>query len=247
MSSLAPLMLSIVLILLSGTASEGKPQPAAGAAASAAVDVGLDPGHSRFDVGAAGGGLKEYEVTLAVAERVRDRLKAQGFTVTMSRTNHEPLTDFSAKDPDDRTRIEQEARIAAAGDARVYVSLHFNGHGNPDIRGTETYYNRGNHGAESLALAKRIQARVVGSIRSTGYSVPDRGVKEDLAAGKPYGHFFSLRGPMPSVLVESLFLSNPGEAQLLRDESFRDALASGLAAGIAEHLKGYADSGTSDQ
>ena len=35
------------------------------------VDVALDPGHSRADVGAAGGGLREYQLTLDLAERVR--------------------------------------------------------------------------------------------------------------------------------------------------------------------------------
>ena len=34
----------------------------------------------------------------------------------------------------------QDARIAAAGPSRVYVSLHFNG-GPASLRGTETYYN----------------------------------------------------------------------------------------------------------
>ena len=39
------------------------------------VDVALDPGHSRADVGAAGGGLREYQLTLDLAQRVRARLE----------------------------------------------------------------------------------------------------------------------------------------------------------------------------
>jgi len=35
------------------------------------VDVALDPGHSRADVGAAAGGLREYRLTLDLAERLR--------------------------------------------------------------------------------------------------------------------------------------------------------------------------------
>ena len=66
----------------------------------------------------------------------------------------------------------------------------------------------------------------------------DRGVKEDLSAGKPYGHFFSLRGPMPSALVEGLFLSNPAEAALLRQDSTLAALARGYAAGIGAYFAG---------
>src|SRR5690348_17756712 len=52
------------------------------------------------------------------------------------------------------------------------------------------------------SLADALQRHVLAELRATGYDALDRGVKEDLAAGKPYGHFFSLRGPMPSALVE---------------------------------------------
>ena len=71
-----------------------------------------------------------------------------------------------------------------------------------------------------------------------GYASPDRGVKSDLAAGKPYGHFFGLRGPVPSALVENLFLSNPDESALLRDDATLDALADGCAQGVLEYLAG---------
>ena len=69
-----------------------------------------------------------------------------------------------------------------------------------------------------------------------GYSSLDRGAKSDLAAGKPYGHFFSLRGPEPSALVESLFLSNPTEAALLHDDATLDALADGCTQGVLEYF-----------
>ena len=61
-------------------------------------------------------------------------------------------------------------------------------------------------------------------------------MKSDLLAGKPYGHFFGLRGPIPSALVENLFLSNANEAALLRDDATLDALADGCAQGILEYL-----------
>jgi N-acetylmuramoyl-L-alanine amidase len=43
---------------------------------------------------------------------------------------------------------------------------------------------------------------------------------------------------MPSVLVEGLFLSNPREAALLRQESTLDALARGYAEGIRAYFAG---------
>ncbi len=199
------------------------------------ADVGLDPGHSRADVGASGAGVGEYEHTLNLAFRIKPLLEAAGLRVALTRTDHEPLTAMSHRNPDERTRLEQTARIESVGRVRIYVSIHFNG-GPPSLRGTETYYNGDNAGVESVKLAEALQRQVVAALRGLGHTVADRGAKEDLLAGKPYGHFFSLRGGMPSVLVEGLFLSNPVEAQLLLRDEAREALAQGYTGGILEYF-----------
>jgi N-acetylmuramoyl-L-alanine amidase len=207
------------------------------------VDVVLDPGHSRADVGAVGAGLAEYTLTLDVANRARALLEEAGLSVRLTREDLLPLTAMSNPDTTERTRIEQFARIEAGGSARVYVSLHFNG-GPATLRGTETYYNpdRSGDGAYAdWALADAIQRHVVAALVEAGYATVDRGVRSDLLAGKPYGHFFSLRGPAPSALLESLFLSNPYEASLLHFDETRDAIARGCAQGILEYLAGVVD------
>ena len=78
----------------------------------APVDVALDPGHSWADVGATGGGLREYQVTLDIAFRTRAYLEAAGLTVRMTRDDNEPLTTMRHPDPTTMIRLEQEARIA---------------------------------------------------------------------------------------------------------------------------------------
>jgi N-acetylmuramoyl-L-alanine amidase len=146
------------------------------------------------------------------------------------------LTALTAPGATGQIQAEQTARIAAGGPARVYVSLHLNG-GPASQRGTETYYNPSRDpGAGDWVLASCIQRHVVAALAEVGYVTLDRGVKNDLSAGKPYGHFFSLRGPEPSALLEALFLSNPTEAALLRDDATRDAIAHGIAQGILEYL-----------
>jgi len=201
------------------------------------ADVGLDPGHSRFDVGASGAGVGEYQHTLDIAQRIKPLLEQAGLRVNVSRTDHEPISAMARTSGDERTRIEQAARIAAVGNVRIYVSIHFNG-GPPSLRGTETYYNGENAGPDSRRLAESLQRYVVAALNDFGYATADRGAKEDLLAGKPYGHFFSLRGGMPSALVEGLFLSNPTEGQLLLQEDLRQALARGYVGGIVAYFAG---------
>jgi N-acetylmuramoyl-L-alanine amidase len=198
------------------------------------VDVALDPGHSVADVGAAGGGVREYLLTLDLAQRARTKLEAAGLSVRLTREDDQPLSPLLRPSDTDDIRAEQEARIAAGMPARVYVSLHFNG-GPAALRGTETYYNS-DRDADDWLLADALQRHMVASLGSV-----DRGVRSDLLAGKPYGHFFSLRGPVPSALVESLFLSNPSDAAMLRDDGTLDTLADGVTQGILEYLTGFGD------
>jgi len=203
------------------------------------VDVALDPGHSRVDVGAAAGGLREYQLTLDLAQRVRARLELAHLTVRLTREDDLPLSDYTNPNSVPQIQAEQDARIAAAGPARVYVSLHFNG-GPANLRGTETYYNpeRAPEAASADAvLAALLQQHVVAALADdVGYAAVDRGTKSDLLAGKSYGHFFGLRGPNPSALVENLFLSNANDAAQLRDDATLDALADGCAQGVLEYL-----------
>ena len=201
------------------------------------ADVGLDAGHSPVDVGASGAGVGEYEHTLDVAFRIKPLLEAAGLRVNLSRTEHRPVHPTAHLQPlYENIRLEQTARIQAVGNVRIYVSIHFNG-GPASLRGTETYYNSENSGPESVRLASALQANVLAALHALGYPSPDRGVKEDLWAGKPYGHFFGLRGGMPSVYVEGLFLSNPTEAALMLRDDTRQAIAQGYVAGILEYFR----------
>ena len=202
----------------------------------APVDVALDPGHSTWDVGATGAGLAEYQLTLDVANRVRARLEDWGYSVRLTRADDSRVAPVVPRDAIEATRVEQEARIAAAGPASVFVSIHFNAHPDRSLRGTETYFNGDNRRAESVALGSIVHAELLSALNEVGYLPVDRGLREDLTAGKPYGHFFSLRGPFPSILVESLFLSNAAEAAVLHQSYVLDGIADGIARGIARYL-----------
>jgi N-acetylmuramoyl-L-alanine amidase len=220
-------LLSIVLLLAT-------PVPAA--AQSFDADVGLDAGHSRVDVGAVGGGFREFEINLEIAFRVKSRLEALGYSVRLTRTDHEPLTAMNHPDPIELIRLEQAARLQSLGSVRCFVGINFNGLGSPAYSGTETYYNADNFGEQSYRLADLVQRHTVTAIQEAGYAVRDRGVKSDLSAGKSYGHFFQLRGGFPSVTVEGLFLTNPADAAALARPEIQEAIVQGYSRGISEYL-----------
>ena len=72
-------------------------------------------------------GVGEYQHTLDIAQRIKPLLEQAGLRVNLSRTDHEPLSAMARSFGDERTHIEQAARIAAVGNVRIYVSIHFNG------------------------------------------------------------------------------------------------------------------------
>jgi N-acetylmuramoyl-L-alanine amidase len=89
---------------------------------------------------------------------------------------------------------------------------------------------RDNKRDESMALANYIQKTLVTGVRSDNPRLVNHGVKWAL--------FYVLFGArMPSVLVETSFISNPLEEKLLSKETYRKDLAKSIAAGIAKFMK----------
>lgn len=215
--------------------------PAGAAPALGGPLIALDPGHGGADTGAIGvlppgtqTGLPprtnargqtliyEKDVNLDVALRLQQLLEAQGDTVLMTRT-----TDAGAGDrPFPGTLVDLRRRVdmANAAGAQIFVSLHENSL-NATASGTETYRFYVSR-PESVTLAQDIQQGLVARL-----GLPDRGVKEA-------GFYVLKHTVMPSVLVEGAFVSNPQEALMLARPDVREAIAEGVAAGVAQYEAG---------
>jgi N-acetylmuramoyl-L-alanine amidase len=217
--------------------------------------VVLDPGHGGRDPGAIGvGGVREKDVTLAMARALREDLAARGFRVVLTR------------DGDHTLDLEERTARAEAARGDLFVSLHSNAARRRSVRGVETYYLDENHERHSLTVAARengvdraevnalqktlaqlrvhevsphsrrlaelIQSQIVGGMPRAYRPVADLGAKK----GPFYVLFLST---MPAVLVEAGFLTNQVEARRLRDEAYLGAMAEQ----IAEALSRYREAG----
>ncbi|MEC2077871.1 N-acetylmuramoyl-L-alanine amidase [Metabacillus fastidiosus] len=187
--------------------------PSAGALSGKKIVV--DAGHGGKDPGATGASkLREKDVVLDVALKLRDKLEAEGATVLLTRS-----TDVFIELPD-RVKISNNSKYDA------FVSIHINSATNRSARGTETYYNTSKNGAKSKLLAESIQPELVKALNTY-----NRGVKtQNFAVIK--------NNELPSVLVELAFVSNPTEEAMLRDDAVRAKSADALTKGFITYFNG---------
>ncbi|MBX6330427.1 MAG: N-acetylmuramoyl-L-alanine amidase [Gemmatimonadaceae bacterium] len=177
--------------------------------------IAIDPGHP--PIGATGPtGLYEPVPTLAVAERVRALLEAEGATVVMTRTTPAPVA------------LGDRPIIARRANADALVSIHLNAL--PDgvnpfgAHGTGTYFFH----PQSAPLARAIQD---GLVRRMG--LRDLGVNYDnLALARPTW--------MPAVLCEGAFIMIPEQEAALRTPTFQDAYARGIVEGLEHYFRALA-------
>lgn len=203
--------------------------------------VVIDAGHGGRDPGAIGvGETREKNVTLALAGRLHTRLEEQGYRVVLTRDGDETL------DLEERT-----ARAEGAG-ADVFLSLHANAAPRAKAEGIEIYTLDERAERQTIRLAaleNGVPAREVDSLQRTitRLRIKETSAESALLAelvreeivkgmGKHWPSVRSarhLRGPfyvlylssMPSVLVETGFLTNRQDARRLKDPQYLDALA----------------------
>jgi N-acetylmuramoyl-L-alanine amidase len=191
------------------------PEPVLPVAANPRLIV-LDPGHGGSDVGAQHNGLTEKDLTLDLSLRLRVALVSRGWIVRMTRD-----TDTDVYAPNDSAHDELQARcdVANKAGARMFVSIHVNSFTTSALSGTTTYYYK----AVDLPLARAVQRRLIASL-----GTKDDGVRKD--------NFYVIHHTtMPAVLVETAFLSNPGDAALLHSPDFLQRIARAIADGIGDY------------
>ncbi len=215
--------------------------------------VVVDPGHGGHDPGAVGpSGIQEKDVVLAIGLKLRALLREElGLDVVMTRSS------------DVFIPLEERTAIANKVNADLFLSVHANAAPNRSAAGIETYYLNlaktdkvaqlaakengtslekvsvlqailfdlmANYKLnDSAHLADEVQKSLYKKIRS-GYSdVRNLGVKQ--------GPFYVLVGAtMPSILVETAFLSNAQEESRLKEAAYQEMAAEGILEGVRSYI-----------
>jgi N-acetylmuramoyl-L-alanine amidase len=176
------------------------------------VVVVVDPGHGGSDPGAVGiGNIHEADVVLDISQQVASILEQQGVQVVITRNS------------DVDVELQPRVDIAEQANASLFVSIHANAidMSRPDVNGTSVYYY-----SSGQALAQTVQDAIV---RDLG--MQDRGIHS--------ARFYVLRKTsMPSILVETAFVTGADDAKKLADSNWRSQMATAIANGVLQYFQG---------
>lgn len=215
--------------------------------------VVIDPGHGGKDPGAVGpSGVKEKDVVLGIALKLQEKIRV--------RLNLEAILTRSS---DKFLPLEERTALANTQKADLFVSIHTNAHKNRRIYGISTYILNvatdeeaarlaafenavsekrisdlekilndlmlNSKINESSRLADAVQQGLIKGLPKRFSNIKDLGVKQ--------APFYVLIGAqMPSIMVETSFITNGFEEKRLGSAAYQDEVAEGILAGIQSYI-----------
>ena len=221
------------------------------------VIVAIDAGHGGEDPGARGrGGTREKDVTLAIARRLKSRIDQEpGMRAVMVRDGDYfiPLADRVTK----ARRVQADLFVSIHADAWVrpdargssVFALSERGATSTAARWLATKENESDLiGGVNLGIKDPVLARTLLDLSQTAT------INDSLKLGKAVlgelgdvnllhkqsveqAGFAVLKAPdIPSILVETAFISNPDEEKRLKDGAYQDKMAVAILGGIKRYL-----------
>jgi N-acetylmuramoyl-L-alanine amidase len=232
------------------------------------VVVAIDAGHGGEDPGALGpGGLLEKKVVMQIARRLEQKLAAaEGYQPVMVRTGDYYLAHRK------RMQVARDARAhlfvsihadafksPSVSGASVYA-LSKRGASSETARWLESVHQNSDliGGEEEISLdetAAGVRGVVLDIVMAANLSASIGVGSEILDSMAPItklhkkrveqAGFLVLKSPdVPSVLVETGFISNPAESRRLGSADFQNRMASAIATGIRNYMSANPPDGT---
>ncbi len=219
--------------------------------------IAIDPGHGGEDPGAIGpSGLKEKDVVLAIALQLRERLNAkQGVRVLLTRDSDffVPLGERVKK----AERVQADLFVSIHADAFFTpeargASVFALSQGGASSAAARWMANRENASDSVGGVSVKVKdaqvmramldmsttAQIKDSMRVGSEVLTRMGKVGKLHRGQvEQASFAVLKAPaIPSILVETAFISNPQEEDKLRDPDYRHQLVEALFTGIDRYF-----------
>ena len=197
--------------------------------------VCVDPGHGYDDPGAVSdflGDVTESEIVMGISQYLKDYLLSYGYKVVMTHEDNVPPAGTYGQ-----YLFNPKTRIAYANsnfEYDYYISVHCNSYGQEYVSGTRIYYHApsNKNNSEITTVAECLKAGIA-SVLNTA-KTPSRHPLDTQDAYYVCRYAKSLA----TMLVETGFVTNKGDAEKMLDDQWRKDMAKGIADGIHAYLTG---------
>lgn len=178
----------------------------------------IDVGHGGKDSGTVYDDIKEKDLNLSIALKLKEELIMNGVDVIMTRDGD---YDLALPNANRRKKSDFDNRIEMINDsgANMYLSIHINYLGNAKYYGAQVFYTKGNND-----IADYIQEEFINDLKSPMNS---RILSNDIYMYKKLN--------IPGVLIECGFLSNSKERKLLIDDSYQYKIVRSIVKGLINY------------
>lgn len=188
------------------------------------ADVLIDAGHGGIDGGTHWGDIKESDINLAISRKLYLLLRSRGVRAVLNRTGDYALSDdnrWHVSKSRHRRDLSQRRGLTDEIEAGLLVSIHVNWSPRGRNRGPLVLF-RDDEGRSAL-LAGLLQDAL--------------NIQQDtVRSPKPAGRFYLLnRVNVPSVIVETAYLSDPQDREMLTSRRGQTRIAEAIAAGICAY------------
>lgn len=179
--------------------------------------------HGGLDSGAvAENGTLEKDLNLQIAKKVEKFIKIFGFACVMTRNDDSVSHSKFNKKRDMQDRLNMMKQY----DNSIFVSIHLNKFSQKNCKGAQVLYSPKTADSSGL-LAKKIQNSIVSGLQKSNKRTTVRADK---------GTFLLYNAPIPAVIVECGFLSNPSDLKNLSSEDYQAKIAFCISTAIADFL-----------
>ena len=221
------------------------------------VTIALDPGHGGEDPGAVGrGGNFEKNVVLAIAQRLKAKIEQQPNMRVMLTRDGDYFVPLNVRVQKAR-KVQADLFVSIHADAFIeptargssVFALSEKGASSTAARWLANKENAAdligginirskNQQLASVLLDLSTTAQINDSLKLAKHVLSEIGSINKLHKGQvEQAGFAVLKAPdIPSILVETAFISNPDEEAKLTDEKYQDQMAEALMRGIRKYL-----------
>lgn len=170
-------------------------------------------------------GVLEKDINLSIALIVGEVLEGRGYSVIYTRTGDEGIYGNDAYSIREMKVSDMHRRrdIMEESEADLFISIHMNSFSNSQPKGLHIFYSAQHE--EILPLAQSMQECISSLTGAEAHNV--KTVSESL--------FLMKNPPVPCILAECGFLSNPQEEKQLSDSSYQSKIGWAIADSICKY------------